>query len=167
MSKFSLTLWVIGGVLVLALLAYFLLPGGTQESGPTEQSLPFVGSTAPGTFTPAAKVTLEALLGASSTVRLGESDYIIAQTNDDPSGQQEYQILYHAPDRTFTLSLMSEPIGRIRLDAEDELLALLGITETEACALRVNVTVPISVNERYSGKNLGMSFCRGATKLPE
>jgi len=46
------------------------------------------------------------------------------------------------------------------------LLQQLGISEQDACRLRYSVSVPFSVNPLYSGKNLGFSFCPGATPLP-
>lgn len=77
----------------------------------------------------------------------------------------EYTISYIASDSSFTVSIYNEPIGEVRYKAELDLLAQLGITEPEACNLRYVVLVQASVNPLYAGKNLGFSFCPGATAL--
>ena len=76
-----------------------------------------------------------------------------------------YALLYFPEDQSFTVSLYSEPLAEKRIAAEQELLALLGITSDEACLLRHVVMTPWWVSEFYSGKNLGFSFCPGATKF--
>ncbi len=76
-----------------------------------------------------------------------------------------YSIMYVKSDKSFTISLWSEPLAGVRRQAEAALIAKLGITETSACALKYAVLVPYRVNEYYAGKNLGFSFCPGAEAL--
>jgi len=79
--------------------------------------------------------------------------------------EETYSISYISEDTSFTVSILSEPLGEIRLRAEKDLLVRLGISENDACRLRYEVLVPYSVNPLYAGKNLGFSFCPGAEIL--
>lgn len=108
-------------------------------------------------------------------------------TTHDPINKNYYYLGYHVyegvPDPTvtenppyvieflnttdfFNITLLTEPLGEVRSSMEQFLLARLGISQAEACALKYRVGVPSYVNEQYAGINLGFSFCRGATELP-
>lgn len=76
-----------------------------------------------------------------------------------------YSIQYFARDQSFMVALVSEPLGEARKAAERNLIQILGINEIQACNLRYAVTVPAWVNPLYTSKNLGFSFCPGATPL--
>lgn len=169
MSKPLISIGVIAGVLVLGLGWLLLSPFGTKKGEDTTPptTLPIVGSTTPRTFTSQTEETLDTLLRAPGTTRLGETDYLLTPNPETASEVPEYQITYHAPDRTFTISLTSEPLGTARHNGEQYLLTLLGMAEAEACAtVHVNVTTFWSVNQQYAGRNLRMSFCPNATVLP-
>jgi hypothetical protein len=146
----------------------WLTPAPTQEL-PPPVTLPVVSSTTPvRTESNSTQAAINALLTAPDTTRLGDNDYLLTPAGPTPGKQEEYQITYHAPSRTFVISLLQEPLGATRHAGEQRLLSLLGIGAEEACAtLNVNVTVPFSVNEQYAGRNLRMSFCAGETELPE
>jgi hypothetical protein len=77
-----------------------------------------------------------------------------------------YIIEYIASTRAFNISLLSEPIGAARSQAEEYLLNALGISKADACRLDYMISTPYWVNSTFSGENLGFSFCSGATKLP-
>lgn len=77
----------------------------------------------------------------------------------------EYSILYTESDQSFNITLLSEPLAFVRARAEQDFVQKVGIKQVQACNLRYRVGVPNYVNEFYSGKNLGFSFCPGATKL--
>ncbi len=79
--------------------------------------------------------------------------------------EEVYTISYTVNDGSFTISLFSEPLGERRKQAESFLLNQLGISEYDACRLRYVVLTPYWVNSIYAGKNLGFSFCPGATPL--
>lgn len=76
-----------------------------------------------------------------------------------------YSIVYADSDQSFNIILLQEPMGYVRAQAEQYLVARLGISQVQACNLRYWVSVPYSINPLYSGKNLGFSFCPGATRL--
>lgn len=84
----------------------------------------------------------------------------------DPTGSDvSYSIFYVESDQSFNITLLKEPIGETRIQAETELMQKLGISQSDMCRLRYWVGVPNFVNAIYSGKNLGFSFCPGATPL--
>jgi hypothetical protein len=89
-------------------------------------------------------------------------DVFISGTREPLS---DYLITYVAYDKSFNIGLFKEPLGETRKKAEQELLSKLGINEQQACNLRYAVVAPYWVNSFYGGKNLGFSFCPGATQL--
>ncbi len=91
--------------------------------------------------------------------------YILAGGTDPTKTGAPYSIFYLESDQSFTISLFAEPIGEVRKQAEQDLLKQLGIPQNTACGLRYQVLVPYRINSFYSGKNLGFSFCSGATPL--
>ena len=78
-----------------------------------------------------------------------------------------YLIEYISATQYFNIGLLSEPIGTTRLTAERFLMTNLGISQDQMCQLSYMVSVPNSVNSQFAGKNLGFSFCPGATPLPK
>ena len=78
----------------------------------------------------------------------------------------DFSISYATSTQFFNIILLAEPVGLVRSAAERFFLARLGIGEQAACALNYYVGTPYWVNESYDNKNLGFSFCPGATALP-
>jgi len=114
-------------------------------------------------------------LHASSTGEYPNSGYFYlgyhtASANVvDPTATTDppYLIEYIKETQYFNIGLFKEPIGEVRLAAEQFLMADLGITQAQMCQLNYMVSVPDSVNSQYAGRNLGFSFCPGATVLPQ
>jgi hypothetical protein len=77
-----------------------------------------------------------------------------------------YLITYISATHYFNIALLAEPIGEVRSQAEQYLAAHLGLTQDELCQLSYMVSVPDWVNTQYASRNLGFSFCSGATPLP-
>jgi len=78
-----------------------------------------------------------------------------------------YLIEYIAATQYFDIELLKEPIGAARSAAEQFLTASLGISQDQMCELNYTVSVPSRVNSQFASKNLGFSFCPGATALPD
>jgi hypothetical protein len=76
-----------------------------------------------------------------------------------------YSIVYSKKDQSFTIGIWKEPVGDIRQQAERDLQEKLGLQEPIMCRLRYTVLIPNDVNAVYIGKNIGFSFCPGATAL--
>lgn len=85
-----------------------------------------------------------------------------------PSGASttDFTITYNSKSSYFTIALRKEPLGSVRIEAEQFLLARLGITRQGMCNLNYYVGTTYWVNSIYDKGNLGFSFCPGATKLP-
>lgn len=77
-----------------------------------------------------------------------------------------YAITYIAAQQSFTITLLKEPLGMVRQQAEQDLMHQLGITQDQMCQLNYIVLEPYDLNPLYAGKNLGFSFCPGAVQLP-
>lgn len=78
----------------------------------------------------------------------------------------EYHIVYNATDQAFLISLLGTPLGKARTDAELYLEATLNASQATLCQLKYYVGTDVYTSDFYAGKNLGFSFCPGATKLP-
>ena len=78
-----------------------------------------------------------------------------------------YLITYISATNYFNISLLQEPIGPVRAEAEQYLMSRLGISQSQMCQLDYMVSVPDRVNTQFSDRNLGFSFCPGATVLPK
>ena len=79
----------------------------------------------------------------------------------------DFAVYYNSGPQSFTITLTKEPIGQARLDMEQFILTTLGLTQQQTCSLNYLVGVTRYVNSQYTGKNLGFSFCQGATVLPK
>lgn len=95
--------------------------------------------------------------------------YHVNEGVPDPTATDNppYVITYISTTHYFNIALLQEPIGIVREKAQQYLMAHLGITQSQMCQLDYMVSVPWRVNQIYSGKNLGFSFCPGATVLPK
>lgn len=81
-------------------------------------------------------------------------------------GDAPYRISYVAESSDFNITLLKEPIGEVRGEAERYLQSMLMTSPEVMCRLKYVVSVPYAVNAIYSGTNLGFSFCPGAVVLP-
>ena len=96
------------------------------------------------------------------------TDYYILVGTDDPSAPNPpYEIDYSGKDQSFGVTLYKEPLGQYRTQAEQDLMKRLGISQTDMCRIAYVLAVGPGVNETFAGKNLGFSFCPGATALPQ
>ncbi len=86
-----------------------------------------------------------------------------ASLKDDPF----YSLLYFTVDKSFLIVLEGGDLHTVRFDAEKEFLTLLGVTEEEACQLKVVMSVPAGVNKKASGHDYGLSFCPSGKQLPK
>lgn len=78
-----------------------------------------------------------------------------------------FDAYYIGSSKAFVITLTKEPLGQARLDMEQFMVSTLGIGEQQLCSLNYYVGTTRYINERYSTKNLGFSFCPGATVLPK
>lgn len=161
-------------VLILSVLlgAYVVIhrmaaPAGQQPSGQN----PFASTTGQGTgsvgdlqvmLTDGTKTSIPDFTKQNQPPIAGpDTGYQVAGSVDGA-----YQTLYFPQDSYFLISLLGEPLGQNRIAAENALRDKLGLSDEQLCKLNVEVRTTSGVNDTYAGKDLGLSFCPGATKLP-
>lgn len=113
-------------------------------------------------------VTIPDTANSGRYLLAGNLGYCLSDPQKCQAGSAEnFNVYYDGTPQTFSVDLTMEPIGQARLDMENFLLATLGITQQQMCGLTYYVGVTLNVNSRFAGKNLGFSFCPGATVLPK
>jgi hypothetical protein len=178
--------YVIVGVvaaLLIVVLAFIFLGG--PKPVPVENqnpvSFPTSNSSGGGTVTQEPGITTSAAISVQtfSGGTLTTNDFIHnGATIIDPSNAGNYYltgtttpngfaIAYNASSHFFTISLDREPLANTRAASETFLLSALGITQNDLCGLNYYVGTSAYTNSFYTGKNLGFSFCPGATILPQ
>lgn len=91
-------------------------------------------------------------------------NYFLADTAKD------FNIVYFGTGESFGVGLgngntSAIRLGQLRIKAEKTLQNILGINKYDMCRLDYYVGTTVYVNDCYAGKNLGFSFCPGATQL--
>lgn len=183
----------VGVIVVVVIIAFFVFSGepelvpvvqtapGLPVAGSVPQGTGTSGSSATGTlsFTTRSGVvvtvkdfihngeTVTDVQNPGSYVLAGSLGYCLAD-GTCPRGAvtEEFSISYSEKTHLFNIVLLTEPLGEIRHKTEQFLVGRLGLTEQQLCSLDYTVGAPYWVNEAYDSKNLGFSFCPGATKLP-
>jgi hypothetical protein len=176
----------IGAIIVIGLIALaFWLMGGSQSSPnnpsngqitlPISNSTGQTTNTTPSTGTSGGTIKAKDFLNDPATVKdpINPGYYYLGYhvnegvPDSTATDSPPYIVEYISSTQYFDIALLQEPIGTTRGEAEQYLMAHLGISETQMCQLNYTVSVPDSVNSQYAGKNLGFSFCSGATILPK
>lgn len=177
MKRTALILLILSALIFIAIGAYFFLSRGQDVAPPAQfGGNPFGFA---GTGTVGTENALELVLEDGSSVSIpdftkidqpewaGESaGYQVAGNAD-----ADFLITYIPADTygsqaQFLVSLATEPLGEIRADAEAALRTRLSLSNQELCGLDVQVWTDDAVNAAYAGRDLGLSFCPGATVLP-
>lgn len=70
-----------------------------------------------------------------------------------------YRIVYDRSGSSFWLAILARPFGTWQNAAEQDLLKTLGITESDACKLRVSSGVPYAPGDPLDGGSFPLSFC--------
>lgn len=87
-------------------------------------------------------------------------------SDPNASSTPPYSIQYIDSTQFFSISLLQQPIGAARVQAEKYLMTKLGLTTAQMCRLKYSVAVPAPVDQTYAGTSLGFSFCADAVPLP-
>jgi hypothetical protein len=84
-----------------------------------------------------------------------------------PAGakSEQFTVSYSRQKDLFIVSILAEPLAESRALAERFVADRLGIGGNQMCRLNYQVSVTSGINEFYSGRNLGWSFCPGAVIL--
>lgn len=177
---------ILAAILVLGLvlfLAYRMFGNRQPDPVPTQPTnFPIASSTSDGL------PSIPLMLRNGSTISVNDftkssltvtdnQDPTILYLNGDPGLCQAgvscpegagrgFDISFDSEASLFTVTLLKEPLGELRREAEQQLKGILGITETQMCALNYSVGTLGFVSETYGGRELGFSFCPGAVPLP-
>jgi hypothetical protein len=71
----------------------------------------------------------------------------------------DYYMAFYPQDNGFLLSINSSDVVSAERKLESDFLKQLGINKEQACELKVSITVPYDVSDKYSGIVYGLSFC--------
>jgi|ERR1051326_690209 hypothetical protein len=80
-----------------------------------------------------------------------------------------YSIIYYSDKNQFMIALYasdSSQANNFRKQAENNLLNILGISQTNACKLSVDVEIPATYNQSLSNQNYHLSFCSDGASIP-
>lgn len=72
----------------------------------------------------------------------------------------DYYMDFYPDSQGFTIIIYNPDFQAARLKAEQDFVSTLGITEDQACKLRVAETTPVQINSQSIVKNFGLSFCK-------
>lgn len=81
------------------------------------------------------------------------------------ASEDGFQIVYFPQfDHEFLLDIQISPFPAIREKAEKKLLAVLSISQADACKLYVVVATSSKVNPQWGAKNYSLSFCESTVR---
>jgi hypothetical protein len=150
-------------IIGIAVAIFFMLqksPSGSSGGG-TTGTLPPIATSTP--FNPPSGTTLT--IGTSEGSVTVNNFYngapwisadhtaVLATTTD------AYDITYDTKDSSFNIDIKETPFETIRPEAEAAFLRILGVSQSDACKLIVQVGTTFAVDPNYAGQNLGLSFC--------
>lgn len=74
-----------------------------------------------------------------------------------------FSIGFLKSDNSFGIVLSAKPVSVARQEAEEKFLRDLGVSEKDACKLKVTVRVPDQIDANANGDGAGLSFCSSTT----
>jgi len=111
--------------------------------------------------------------GIGKTGEVLTKDFLVKKEPINPQGDRilsekpEYSISYINPFRQFFIAFNSIPSVDVRVNAEKELLEMLGVSAQDACALDIHETVSAIEGDEYAGVNFGFSSCPNGRVIPQ
>lgn len=90
----------------------------------------------------------------------------ISPVEIDPKGDSlmqkdpVYSLVYLKPFEEFIISITASPFEENRKKAEQAFLLRMGVTQEDACKLKVTITTPLSINPNEAGNKYPLSFCQ-------
>lgn len=91
--------------------------------------------------------------------------YSLSKNGVEFSDNDFYSMGFYPEDEGFLIVIENSDVKNSAKKAENEFLSKLGISQQQACQLKVSITVPYTVNEKYSGGVYGFSFCSGVDHI--
>jgi len=112
-------------------------------------------------------ITVPDLTAGKVGFPIGTHQFYFVTSNQETQGDNAQFDIVYGSDSSISIGLFKEPLGQARLAAEASLRKLIPLSDPELCTLKITVAVPYQVSQFYAGQNLGLSFCPGATVLPQ
>ena len=171
----------IGSLLVIVLavvILVFIRPGNNTPASVTSNGVnfPIAGTRTTTTPLPAGSAPTMTVVSKGGTgVVVNDFIHASSAVPDTANPGQYYLtgsstggfiIKYTESGQSFIIALTEEPLGQTRANAEQSLMRTLGISQDQMCALNYYLGTDVYTSGFYGGKNLGFSFCPGATQLP-
>lgn len=75
------------------------------------------------------------------------------------STNNTYQIDYYAPDESYFISILATPYEKYRLEAEQALVKKYNLTQSQACSIRITISMPYFVQNEVQPTYSTFSFC--------
>lgn len=162
----AIVVFVIGVYLLLSTRTpapvYTELPAGTEATSTPNAVV--ADSSYIKLVTPEGEVLIRDPRERTGITPMGGGVYTL--TSVENISETNFGVVFNDSDGSFAVGLETEPLGETRRQAEQYLLSLTGVTEAELCKLNVYVGTTGRINQFYSGKNLGLSFCPNSVQLP-
>ena len=92
--------------------------------------------------------------------------YIYVTQNDDQVELDSRFGIIYASDSSISVGLFTGPLEASRQAAEAKLREFIPLPDAILCTLNVAVRAADTIDARYAGRELGLSFCPGAVPLP-
>lgn len=144
----KIILWVGGTVAVVLLVTLAIVAASGKKSSTGKISI----------ATPQGTVQTNNFTAGAQAVY--PTNVVFQNTSND------YSISAATASNSFNIALLALPLQKSRTEAEAAFISQLGISQSDACKLTVDLGVPYSVDQNASGVNYGLSFCPGSKALP-
>ena len=165
--------FIIIAILVVAAAGFFIAANLIARRGgtPPSPASPGLNQTVPPIQTASSTPPLASSTGSTITIgtpngSVTVKNFYASSTTIYPEGDQQvrktplYEIVYNKADSSFSIGILQSPVAPAIAAAENDLLQTLGISQQQACQLKVTVGIPWWVDEANAGGR-GLSFCVG------
>lgn len=113
----------------------------------------------PGTIPSSEKITLGTARGSVEV----NNFYKVAVGSDGDAliikAAPEYQIIYNGEISAFGIYITGGTVSNVLKSAENNLLAVLGVSQAQACSLNISWSVSSGADKNMSGQSYPLSFC--------
>jgi hypothetical protein len=130
------------------------LTNGTSSPATSPQNIPTGDTITLGTSQ--GSVTMNNFYKSAGYITQDQQAVVIQQSS-------AYSIVYNVPVSSFTLTISSAPPETVRQTMEGAFLSSLGISQVDACKLKVNESISSGVSDQYAGELFPLSFCATST----
>lgn len=156
MNKLRLAAFIVlVTIIIIAVFIIFLLSLVNPSKPPTSQA-PTIPTIVPPNLPNSKKIDISGIPVNNPYI---SPTQINAQGDSLMTQASVYELIYLKPFNEFLISITASPFEANRKLAEEAFLKRLGVTEKEACNLKVNITTRASVNPNEAGKKYKLSFC--------